>query len=527
MIKKQWIKSLVLGAISLIMATTIGCTSTQNKNSNNASNTDKTVTILESRGLNPETGEPHTSTATFSLYEAIYEPLVKYGKNGKYEAALAEKWEMSDDGKEYTFHLKKDVKFSDGTEFNADSVILSAKRWDPNSFSSPMTGIKKIDDYTIKITFNEKSYQCLNELTYPRPYRISSPNAYDSTSGKFKGMIGTGQWMIKSYKSNQQVVLVPNPYYHGDKPKVDKLILKEVPDGQSRFMALQSGEADISLASIPTENYKLVRSDKNMDIFEKEGTMGFYLIMNYENPIFKDIKVRKALNYGIDRKNIAKDLLNGEGTPAKGLLPETVPYVNSENSKGYPFDTKKASQLLSSAGYKDKDGDGILEKDGKKLSIRLIFQTEEYASWKSLCEYLQSVYAKIGIEIKPVLLESAAYYDAIWKTRDYDLVIYRTYEDSWNPYGFLKSLFYQQKDGKSVCWYNEKLNKNLDEVIKIMDEKERQKKYDEIFKYIEESAVTVPLYYPKLQYVYNKRLENIIAAPTSYEAIEWQCIGKK
>ncbi|WP_053956668.1 nickel ABC transporter substrate-binding protein [Inediibacterium massiliense] len=525
--KKQWVKKLALGVISLMMIATVGCTSMQNVSSSNTPNEDKTITILESRALNPDVGEAHTGSAAISLYEAIYEPLIKYGEKGKYEPALAQRWEMSEDGKSYTFYLRKDVKFSDGADFNADSVILSAKRWDPHSFSSPMTGIEKIDDYTIRISFEKKSYPCLTEFTYPRPYRISSPNAYDDKTGKFKGMIGTGQWMIESYKSNQEVVLVPNPYYYGEKPKVEKLVLKEVPDGQSRLMALQSGEADISIASIPTENYQVVRDDKNLDIFEKEGTMGFYLIMNYENPIFQDINVRKALNYGIDKKSIGNDLLNGEGTEAKGLLPQTVPYVTNQNSKGYPFDTKKAAELLASSGYKDTDKDGILEKDGKKLSIRLVFQTEEYASWKSLCEYLQSAYAKIGIEVKPVLLESAAYYDAIWKTRDYDLIIYRTYEDSWNPHGFLRSLFYQSKGEKSVCWYDEDLNKNLDQVITIMDEKERQKKYDEIFKYIEESAVTVPLYYPKVQYVYNKRLKNIIAAPTSYEAIEWQLIEKK
>ena len=509
-LKKTMALTLTLGMLVSATACSTG------NNETPAADSEKTITILESRGLTPESAEASKASAAFSLYEAIYEPLVKYGQNGEIEPSLAEKWTISEDGKTYTFFLRKDVKFSDGEEFNADSVILASQKWDPKSFSSEMKNVEKIDDYTVAISFATKSYPCLTEFTYPRPYRIPSPKSYDEQTGEFKGMIGTGQWMIESYETGNQVVLVPNPYYYGEKPKVEKLILKEVSEGQSRFMALQNGEADISLASIPVENYDLIKQDENLDILEKDGTMGFYLIMNYENSLLQDENVRKALNYGVNKESITKDLLDGEGTPAKGLLPQTVPYVNENNSKGYAFDEKKAKELLANSGYSQEN----------PVKLRLAFQTEEYASWKPLCEYLQATYAKIGINIELVQLESSAYYDAIWDNRDFDLIIYRTYEDSWNPHGFLRSLFYQAEGAKSVNWYDEKLNKDLDEVITIMDEQQRQVKYDEILGYIENNALTVPLYYPKLQYVYNKRLQNIVAAPTSYEAIEWHLVEK-
>ena len=163
-----------------------------------------------------------------------------------------------------------------------------------------------------------------------------------------------------------------------------------------------------------------------------------------------------------------------------------------------------------------------MEKDGKKLSLRLVFQTEEYANWKTTCEYLQSEYEKIGVEIELNQMESAAYYDAIWSTRDYDMIMYRSYEDSWNPHGFLSSMFYQTEGNPAVCWYDEQISTQIGQVLQTLDENKRTELYDSILGRMDELAVTVPLYYPRKVYVYNKnRLTGIEEASTSYEAIHW------
>ena len=438
---------------------------------------EKVITVLVSDKLIPDTSDTILSSNAKILYETIYEPLLRYNEQGQPEPCLAESYDVSKDGTKYTFHLRHDVKFSDGTPFNADNVLWNTQRWFDSdcrkNFSSELLDVSKVDDYTVVFTFAEASYPCLIELTYPRPFRFTNENALND-KGEFENMIGTGPWMIESYESEVEVVLVPNPNYWGEKPKVDKMILRQV----------------------------------------EMGTMTFYLIINYDVPVLQDVKLRQALNYAANKDGIVKDLLDGDGTAATGIFSSKVPYVNEANSKGYPYSLDKAKALLAEAGYTDTDGDGIVEKDGQPLTLRLVFQSEEFANWKTICEYLQSEYKKAD-------LEYAAYYDAIWTTRDYDLIIYRTYSDSWNPHGFLKSLFYTPAGGVGVGWSDERINAGIDKVLASTDLAERQALYDEILGLINDEAVCVPLYYPNRSYTYNTRLTGVEAAPTKYEAILW------
>ncbi|WP_347489743.1 nickel ABC transporter substrate-binding protein [Desulfoscipio sp. XC116] len=526
---------LIIASAMFIMLLLSGCGSSQSsatqqgKNSAaskaaSETNQSNTITVMVSGKLNPKDASPIESSTEMCLYEMVYEPLVKYGQGGAIKPALAERWNVSDDGTQYTFHLRKDVKFSDGTNFNADSVVSSAKHWDPSSFSSPLTNVEKLDDYTVKLTFQDNCYPVLIELTYPRPYRIASENSFDSKAN-FVSMIGTGEWMVESYTPEEEVIMVPNPYYYKEKPNIQKIIIKKVTDNESRIMALQSGEADLSLADLPAESKSIIKSSNKLTTLTTKSTMGFFLILNQENTVFQDQNVRLAVNYALDRNSIVKNIFGGNAVVAKGILPATVPYVTGQNSEGYSYSIDKAKELLAKSGYIDSDGDGIVEKDGTPLSLKLVFQSEEYASWKSICEYLQSAAKELGIDIRLEQRDISAYYDAIWKNRDFDMIIYRTYSDSWNPHGFLRSMFYQSEGDTSVCWYNSQLNQYLDEVIKIQDETARQTKYNQIFKLIDNYAPVIPLCYPNKEYVYNTRLKNVAAAPTTYEGIEWQLIA--
>ena len=514
-------------SLMMVLAIATGCSS-----SNSGDSEEKVVTVAIGQENGISTMDATYAMTDITHYELIYEPLVVYGENGKLEPGLAESWDISEDGLEYTFHLREGVKFSDGTDFNADNVIFYTNRWKDNSNTASTTvataiqKVEKIDEYTVKITFDKQYYPYLTELSYPRPCRMMAQSALDE-NGKFKEPIGTGMWKVESFEEGKETVLVPNEHYWGEKPKIDKLIIKVIPDAEARMMALQNGEIDMDLNALSAENQEIVAKEDSLDIFSRDGVLGIHLLFNYDNEILgEDKSVRQAINYAIDNNTIVETILKGNGIAAKGLIQNTAPYVTEENSLGYDCDMDKAKELLKEAGYTDSDNDGIVEKDGKPLNFKFVLQTDEYPDWKAVSEYIQSQLKQVGIGVELNVQDCTSYYDAIWTSRDYDISIYRTYADSWAPHGFLLGMYCKaSEDSVRVAWDSDELDEMIQETLQTVDEAERQEDYDEIFEYLYEEAVNAPLYYTKDKYAYNKdRITGIENAPTAYELIKWNKI---
>lgn len=517
----------------LILTLFAGCgdaetASHMNNSSNSVKSGEKTVTVAISGKNGVATMDPTYMMTDILHYELVYDPLVIYGENGKIEPGLAESWDISDDGKEYTFHLRKDVKFSDGSDFNADNVIFNTDRWknNPNTASinvcNSLQTVTKIDDNTVKFTFDKAYYPFLTELTYSGPCRMMSKNSVDA-GGKFIKPIGTGMWMIKSSQEDKETVLVPNPNYWGEKPKFDKLVIKVIPDAQTRLMALQSGEIDFCCVPIPTESFPAIEKDSKLELASNKSTKGYHIIFNYDVPAFQNLQIRQAINYAIDKDSIVNDILDGNAGAAKGVLATTNAYVNDKNSPGYKYDPDKAKNLLTEAGCIDSDGDGILEYNGEPMSFKFVFQTDEYPEWKDVCEYISNELKAIGIEFKLELQPSTEYYDSLWTNRSFDVIMYRTYLDSWNPHGFLSGQYCKDTAGSPrVAWDSDELDAMITKVLQEMDESSRQQQYDEIFRYLYDNAVNIPIYYPNVSYAYNKeKLSNFQFAVTEYELIKW------
>lgn len=470
------------------------------------------------------------------IYKMIYEGFVEDGGTKGIQPQLATEWNIAEDGKTYTFKLRQGVKFSDGADFDADAVIFNLKRWVNNQRHASLTAVnvvsmEAVDKYTVKIVYKDKAYPILTELTYPRPVRFLSPSSIEKVDGnvmgKFTKPVGTGPWMLDSYTKDKEMVLVPNPNYWGEKPKLDKIIFKVIPDGQARVMALQSGEVDLIggelLGKVPLDSIAALKDDKNFTVYNSKTMMSHFITLNYDNVNLQDKNVRLAINYAIDKKSMVEKLLNGIGKPAVGLFQNGVPYVTKENSQGYSYDKNKAKELLAQAGYKDTNGDGILEKDGKPLEFNMVLSTDGFPEWKSMSEFVQSELLTVGIKVNLNTVDLNTWNDISINTRKFDIMMQRTSSDSWVPHSDLKQFFTIMKsNNKARIWYNEGLDKNINAALESMDEKTRQENYDKVFKFINDEAICVPLYSPETTFAVSSKVTGFEVGINSYAPIKWE-----
>lgn len=294
----------------------------------------------------------------------IYDRLVHF-KPGTTDLApgLAETWDLSSDGTQVTFHLRKGVKFHDGTDFNADAVIFSIgrqlkdKKTDDMPYADFSFGqikeLKKVDDYTVTVVLKAPYGPIFLNFAMDLAAPIISPaaaqkagKAYGTPEG---GAVGTGPFMFDSWTKDQQIVLKANPNYWGGKPKLDKVIFKVTKDNKVRADELASGAASIIDGIDPVNDLQRLKGSKDVTVLEKPGMNYSYLALRTNRPPFDNVKVRQALAMAIDRKAIVDALYPGIGVLAQGMMPPWMP--GSEGVQALPYDVTKAKQLLQEAGY--------------------------------------------------------------------------------------------------------------------------------------------------------------------------------
>ncbi|EGO65224.1 ABC transporter substrate-binding protein [Acetonema longum] len=302
----------------------------------------------------------------------FHSSLVKVNHHNQIESDLAEKYEVSSDGLEYTFYLRKGVKFSDGSPLKASDIIFTFRKAQATPSSADTSMIEKttvIDDNTVVF-----------RLTRPWsmfPYNVSEigivpEKSYDENY--IKNPIGSGPWKMVHFEREQQLIIEANEHYYGPKPKLKRVTIIKL-DEDAALAAAQSGKLDLlwinaeygkhkvagmRLAEIPTISGLVFNLPTTPEYTDEKGFVR-------GNRVTADPAIRKALNIGIDRKRIIENAFNGFGTVATGFSPK-LPWANpealfSDNRR------EEANQILAEAGWLDADGDGIREKDGIKAEF--------------------------------------------------------------------------------------------------------------------------------------------------------------
>lgn len=387
----------------------------------------------------------HVSGADISanVLRNVFDSLVVQDVDGSFRPWLAESWEISDDGLEYTFHLKEDVTFTDGEVFDASAVKVNLDHVvDPDTKSQyassllggdAYAGTEVVDDHTVIISLNRPFAPLLQGLSTAYLGFISpavlETHADDLAAGGPDVTIGTGPWKLESYTAGQDVTFVKNADYdwgpenaeHTGPVRPDTLVYKILPENSVRVGALTSGEIDVagnvSPADIPT-----LDADSSISIESVDAPgLPWSIFLNHKQGVFQDQSVRQAFQLGIDISSAVDAVYDGNYQRAWSVLSPTTPGGYDETLEGsWEYDPDAAEKLLDDAGWTETDADGYRVKDGQRLSAHWnATQTREDRA--SLIAAFQADLKKIGVELIIDQQESGAYLERLM-SGDYDIM---------------------------------------------------------------------------------------------------------
>ncbi|SHH39898.1 ABC transporter substrate-binding protein [Tepidibacter thalassicus] len=357
-------------SIAMIVALTTGCSSTNNKAEEKEGTKEKTLiygSAADYTRINPALDE-HAE-----IHKLIFTGLTKHNEKNEVVPDLAESWNFDESTNTYTFKLKKGVKWHDGKEFTADDVKFTIEAIkDPKNNSEIATNYEEIKDvevvdkYTVKLHLDKPCVPILDYLSVGMlPKHLLEGKDLNNDSFN-QNPIGTGPYKLDKWEMGQYIQLKANEDYYNGKPKIDKVVFKIILDEKTRAMQLKSGEID--LAQLEPKDISVFDDVEGIKLY-KEKTADYRGVMyNFRKDLFKDKAVIKALSYAVNRQEIVDSVLNGMGKVAYSPL-QMGPY-NNENVEKYKFNIEKAKQILTEDGWK-LGTDGILEKNGKKLSFKL------------------------------------------------------------------------------------------------------------------------------------------------------------
>lgn len=460
------------------------------------------------------------SPSQFITQDMVYEGLVYYGENGEIKPSLAESWTVSEDGKTYTFNLRKNVKFSDGSDFTSKNVVrnfdtIFSKENKANhtwfEFTNRLKSYKALDDYTFQIELDTPYTATLYDLAMIRPIRFLGdagfPDEGKNPAKEIKASIGTGPWVLKEHKDNEYAIFVQNEYYWGEKPAAKEIMIKVIPDSETLALEFEAGNIDLIYGNglISLDRFNTYKSDPKYTAASSEPMSSRMLLLNTTSKFLNDINVRKALSHAIDKESIAQNIFGGVEKPADTIFAPNVPHTNVKLEK-YNYDLAVAEKMLDEAGWV-KGADGIREKNGQKFEIEFPYIGAKVTD-KNVAEYVQGEWKKIGINVKVNAMEEKAYW-ANAMAKNYDVMLNFTWGAPWDPHAFLTSMTAADSSNGGPDYTAQlglPMKAQIDKTIRALLVEPDEKKLDEMYNYVlttlHDQAVYIPLTYQAVLSVY-------------------------
>ena len=479
------------------------------------------VNYRDIRDLNP-----HLYAGEMYAQEMLYETLVNITADG-YEGCLAESWDISDDGKTYTFHIRDGVKFSDGEvcdtnaiKANFDAIIENKDRHTWLEMMNLLVGVSAPDDKTFVIELSEPYYPLLTELGVTRPFAMISPKAMKdgSTKDGVNAYIGTGPYVLTDFVTDEYAIFEANENYWGEQPKIKKITVKVIPDNQTRILALEKGEIDMIFGKnmIDADAINQYTGNDKFTVSLSDPTSTRQIVLNTTRDVLADKEVRQALQHATNKQAISDGIFYGLEQPADTLFAKTVPYCDID-LEPYAYDVELAQSMLDEAGWV-VGADKIREKDGQKLNIDLLYNSDSVTE-KAIAEYLQSEYQKIGISLNIHGEEEQSYRDNM-KAGNFDMVFNICWGTPYDPQSSLAAMrapVYGDYAAQLGLEDKADIDQAITDILVSTDETKRQELYTFVLTRLHEDAVYIPLTYECNKAIYRSDLQGFHFTQTQYE----------
>lgn len=425
-------------------------------------------------GLNPVT---YTDQYTYEIINyALFTPLVQYDENLQVQPYLAQSWELTGDTG-VVFNLRRDVKWTDGQPVTAEDVKFTfdhAK--DPataslvgSAFVPDVDRAVVVDSFTVRFHFARPHAQALEDFWWaPLPKHVlQNVSAQELRNAPFNRQpVGSGPFKLVEWQANQRIVLERNPGFPqslGGAAKADRIVLRIIPEASTMLTELKTGGVHVDVPVVP-DQVKNIQQDANLQFFSFPGRTVYYIGWNNKREPFNDANVRRALALAIDRQQIIDALLFGQGALATSTVPPWHPSYPKDVAP-HAYNLQQASTLLDQAGWKDGNGDGVREKNGKPLKFTLL--SSDNTLNRSVVEMVQAQLRKAGVQVEARALEFQTM-KAQHVARDFDAVFTSWVLDNFQLASAPAALFHSKL--ASVAESSNRSSVNIPELDRLIEQ---------------------------------------------------------
>jgi len=477
--------------------------------------------LVIGKAADPQTLDPAVTidnndwTVTYPAYQRLVKYKTENGKGStEVEGELATAWKNSDDGKVWTFTLRKGEEFDDGTPVTAEAVKLSFERLmhikqGPSEAFPDGMKVAVIDPQTVQFTLNAPFAPFLYTLANDgaaiiNPAIIKEYSADDARAYLAEHTAGSGAYMLKHWQKGQQLILVPNPHYADVKPEFKRVVVKIISESSARRLQLEKGDIDIA-DSLPVDQFTALKKQNKVAVYDYPALRVTYLYLNNSKPPLNQADLRRAISWSTDYKGIVSGILDGNGKQMRGPIPDGM-WGYDPDAMQYSLDLNKAKDEFNKVSNKPK-------------TLSFLYSDND-PNWEPIALSMQANLKLLGINLKLEKLANATMRDRIGKG-DYDIAIGNWSPDFADPYMFMNYWFSSDKKGlpgNRSFYSNPQVDNLLKEATSTTNQDERKKYYQQAEKIVISDAAYVYLFQKNYQvgmsksvkgYVFNPMLEQI------------------